>query len=731
MRNARCIGVALLSISVLVGGEDTALADVETADRLFQASKWQSAREAYEAVLPESTGNEAARVLRQIGYTWQIQHQHEKALPYFERALEIPEIDAEHRSGAWLRMGYSLRLLGRGQEGIAALEKAINVPGAPANHVAEALLYAAWEHNSREQHAEALDKFRQVATVQGVHTNYIATAQLNIGRILQRQQQYEEAIAAFQKIASLNPVAAVNRARARVYTLECQALLAGDTPFHIKPYVIAVTSTSAKVCWVSQGEVLAGSVSIRREISAGTKAKDSPAKDSPAKQLPATATALPDTICQLKTAVLDGLRAGTHYKYEVHCGDQTACGKFRTAPEPGTPFSFCLIGDTQSYHEGLQPLLDAMADHPCDFVLHVGDITDRGNLWGEWKASFFDPGWGYLKNRAIWPVYGNHDGGPYFPALFDLRKNYWYSFDWGDAHFIVLDSYGAGSGGRGRAEQLAWLANDLKANRQPWTFVALHVPMVATRRSLKWFGEDDFLPLLERHGVDVVFSGHHPHYRRYDPLGSHGNNPILHITSGGGGGPVGGFVPSPLLAQGVNVNHYCRIRVSRDRFELTAHAISGAEIDRFELVKHPQSESNRQAIDSQQAKRLIAVYQELLTDRTFELRLRVSEKPAANGPVKFTLDLSKLPRGPLPPDHFEEDTVLSVRSMDDSPWHLPRQTVRLRDGILTLNATAPNDVSTHGTSITPPARLEIQLRKGDREFAPFRTAARLQIVGDD
>ena len=55
-------------------------------------------------------------------------------------------------------------------------------------------------------------------------------------------------------------------------------------------------------------------------------------------------------------------------------GEAELCERGRS--RTGTPFSFCLIGDTQSYHEGLQPLLDAMAKEQTDFVLHVGDITD-------------------------------------------------------------------------------------------------------------------------------------------------------------------------------------------------------------------------------------------------------------------------------------------------------------------------------------------------------------------
>ena len=53
--------------------------DLEKAERLFKARKWQQARDAYEVMLPKLSGNDAARVLRQIGYTWQITHHHEEA----------------------------------------------------------------------------------------------------------------------------------------------------------------------------------------------------------------------------------------------------------------------------------------------------------------------------------------------------------------------------------------------------------------------------------------------------------------------------------------------------------------------------------------------------------------------------------------------------------------------------------------------------------------------------
>ncbi len=712
MRSTRFTSAIVLLLAISVCGRAES-EEINDADRLFRAAKWNQARAAYETLLPNLSGNDAARALRQIGYTWQIVHQHEKAVPFFHRVLAMEGLDAEHVSGAWLRLGYSLRFLKKGEQGIAALEKAAAIEGAPAAHVAEALLFAAWEHNTRNERASALDKLRRIASIEDVHANYIATAQLSIGQILQGQKRYEDAIAELRKVASLSPVAASNRSRARVYILECEALLAGDSPFHIKPYVSKVTTTTAKLFWVSQGEIPASKVVVSRGDSQ--------------RSVDLETAALPNTICHLHSAALGELEPNARYTYQVDCAGQQISGSFKTAPQIDTPFSFCLIGDTQSYHEGLQPLLDAMAEERTDFVLHVGDITDRGELWGEWEASFFDPGRSYLKRQVFWPVYGNHDGGPYFPRLFEMQKQLWYSFDWGDAHFIVLDSYGAGSGGRGRQAQLAWLAKDLESNDKRWTFVALHVPMVATRRRLKWFGEDDFLPLLEKHEVDVVFSGHHPHYRRYDPIGTRGKKPILHITSGGGGGPVGGYAPSPLLAQGINVNHYCRIDIDGTQLRLTAHAISGAEIDRFELIKDNDSPLAKSAVETRQAKGLISLYQELVTDHTHELRLTSKLPPVAGQSSELILDLSKLPGGPLDPALFAEDDILAVESTKDSAWIIPSQTMRLRDGVGVFRATAPKSTATQGTSISPAAKLRLQLKKGERTFEPFETRARLLL----
>src|SRR6185369_8180327 len=93
-----------------------------------------------------------------------------------------------------------------------------------------------------------------------------------------------------------------------------------------------------------------------------------------------------------------------------------------------------------------------------------------------------------------------------------------FSFDYGNAHWTVLDSnvYMDWT----NAELLAWLEADLaSAKDATWKFVLFHHPGFASNRKHQ---EEQRMRLLshvfEKHGVDVVFSGHDHCYERQFPL---------------------------------------------------------------------------------------------------------------------------------------------------------------------------------------------------------------------
>lgn len=666
---------------------------IESADALFKANKWAEAEQEYRQLLNDP--DSAIHAQLRLGYCLSRQRKDEEAIVEFRKILDHAAATPGEIAQAKLRIGYSMRMIGQQREAIPVLLEAAGETEASSTTRAEALLYAAWAHGVLGEHDEAIAVFRKVEKIPEVHGNYAATASLSIGRTLQDRGEFEEAIAEFEKIETYHPVAAGNKSRARIYILECEALLAGDNPFHIRPWVSEVGPDNAKIFWVSQGEAPAGLV-----VHEGANGKS---------EASITVSPIKGTTCNLHTVELTGLTEGTLQKYHVRCGDESSEGEFRTAPAAGSAFSFTVIGDTQSYHPQLQQLLDLMGEEDADFTIHVGDLVDRGDIWGEWKAGFFDPGHSYMRDAALWPVFGNHDGGPFYPAFFKRETGLYYSFDWGDAHFVMLDSYGPGSGGTGRAAQLEWLEADLAANDKRWTIVSLHVPMIATREAIPKFGQDDFLPILERHGVDIVFSGHHPHYRRYRPIGPEGGKPILHITTGGGGGPVGGSLPSPLLVRGVDKNHFTRVTIDGDTLKVVAKSIEDEVVDEFELEKSGEDFGKAwmdSAIPLSRVPNVISFYHELLEERTHRLILHAAEEPG-----KLRLNLATLPRGAMDVAKLPEGAELEIESTAESAVKIARQRIPLAEGFGLIESEG------EGTKAEVVIRLIVQ----DEEFEPFQT----------
>ncbi|MBV9865910.1 MAG: metallophosphoesterase [Abitibacteriaceae bacterium] len=105
----------------------------------------------------------------------------------------------------------------------------------------------------------------------------------------------------------------------------------------------------------------------------------------------------------------------------------------------------------------------------------------------------------------------SHTAGSRFPSMAN------YSFDYGDAHFLCLDSniYVDPT----NAQLQAWIEQDLAKTDAPWKFVVYHHPAFNV-------GDDHYKeqhmrvlsPLFEKHRVDIVFNGHEHSYQRTRPM---------------------------------------------------------------------------------------------------------------------------------------------------------------------------------------------------------------------
>ncbi|MHC4992444.1 MAG: metallophosphoesterase family protein, partial [Planctomycetota bacterium] len=138
---------------------------------------------------------------------------------------------------------------------------------------------------------------------------------------------------------------------------------------------------------------------------------------------------------------------------------------------------------------------------------------------------------------VLWPAVGNHDAltsdsalgtGPYFQA-FTLPTageaggvasgtEAYYSFDYGNIHFVVLDS--AESDRTSGSAMLIWLASDLSATTQDWIVAIWHHPPYS-KGSHDSDAEieliemrENVVPILDSHGVDLTFTGHSHSYER-------------------------------------------------------------------------------------------------------------------------------------------------------------------------------------------------------------------------
>jgi hypothetical protein len=334
------------------------------------------------------------------------------------------------------------------------------------------------------------------------------------------------------------------------------------------PYLQQVTAQDAIVVWTSFKNA-ASSVVVERPD--GTEAQTFPAGIE--------AGVLGAGGAQQWKAPVSGLQPDTTYCYTVLQDGQpvTAPAMLKSAPAKGSTgrVQFIALGDSGGGGSDQAALLHQIETVPFDFMIHVGDIAYDNGLLPEFESRFFHVYAPQLASRPIFPASGNHeydtdDGAP-FRQVFVLPENggpagveRWYSYDWGDVHFVVLDTERSGP------DQAAWLEADLTANTLPWTIVYGHKPPHSSGEH----GDDPgfnqwFVPILSAHHVPLVLSGHDHDYERFNPIDG-----VTYIVTGGGGKGVRELgAPKPGSAFADSVIHLLAVTVDGDT--LTTHAIDG------------------------------------------------------------------------------------------------------------------------------------------------------------
>ncbi len=233
-------------------------------------------------------------------------------------------------------------------------------------------------------------------------------------------------------------------------------------------------------------------------------------------------------------AELDNLQPGAAYVYRVGAdGSWSDPASFTTAAATDS-FSFMFIGDVQDgYSAWGQLMKQARAGCPeLKFAVQCGDLVDDTEDTGQW-SEFFSAASGVFDHIPLMPAIGNHEDEnlSLYLKSFALPQNgpeglgeRFYSFDYGNAHFAVLDSNLMGSEGAAADAGVSWLASDLQNSARAWKFIMFHHPVYSINAGnsgdtqLAGMIKEKWLPVMESNGVDMVFVGHQHMYMRTYPM---------------------------------------------------------------------------------------------------------------------------------------------------------------------------------------------------------------------
>ncbi len=300
-------------------------------------------------------------------------------------------------------------------------------------------------------------------------------------------------------------------------------------------------------------------------------------------------------------AALSGLAPESKYYYRAVLDSGTTVTEYFYTAKPASTkeVKFFVIGDSSPYAGfGSTPeqlkVAEQIQKKEFDFGLHVGDINQH--IGEEYDLVYYQPYKDILKHATIFTCIGNHDtytdGAMTYLNSFNLFHNNpdsterYYSVNYGNVHVISLDTnlpYDPSS------PQYKWLEADLASNMRKqtmWTFVINHQPPY----SEGWPGYPGeinvrtyLIPLYEKYGVDMSFSGHTHNYERGCLNG------VYYIITGGGGAPLeDGSQPYTYehVAKRINEHHFSYIQVDGDLCTLQAINLNGQLIDEVFISKN-------------------------------------------------------------------------------------------------------------------------------------------------
>ena len=407
----------------------------------------------------------------------------------------------------------------------------------------------------------------------------------------------------------------IARTAAVVSGQEIKPLLDSESRY-IRQIVAQDNSTSRTIMWQSDNSEADAVIEYRLEGAEKTQT------------IGATDKAFTDdgSTTYIHEATLTGLTPNTKYEYRVGYGADRRSDWYRLETAGASVYDVLIYPDSQSgdYSQWEEIVKSSALRNPrTALYISMGDLVDNGEHAYQWRTwlNSIKP---LSANVPLATTLGNHE---MYTLDWKMREPYaylnyfavppngnetfnrrYYSYDFGDVHYVVLDTMLYESNHEDNHDthhpdlydvQVQWLRQDLMANTKKWTVVLMHRDpfQYAFDRSdaNRAVGFDDegvlFMPIFDEFNVDLVLSAHLHSYRNRGHVRNFDRDPSgpLYILTGiAGDARRPKWKEHPLdvyVAPDRDKNNYMTMTVTPSKLIVKAFLPDGTQLDESVIEK--------------------------------------------------------------------------------------------------------------------------------------------------
>ena len=407
----------------------------------------------------------------------------------------------------------------------------------------------------------------------------------------------------------------ITRIAAVVSGQEIKPLLDSESRY-IRQIVAQDNSTSRTIMWQSDNSEADAVIEYRLEGTEKTQT------------IGATDKAFTDdgSTTYIHEATLTGLTPNTKYEYRVGYGTDRRSDWYRLETAGASVYDVLIYPDSQSgdYSQWEEIVKSSALRNPrTALYISMGDLVDNGEQAYQWRTwlNSIKP---LSANVPLATTLGNHEmytldwkmREPYAylnyfavpPNGNEIFNRRYYSYDFGDVHYIVLDTMLYESNHEDNPDthhpdlydvQVQWLRQDLTTNTKKWTVVLMHrdpfqyaFDRPGANRAI---GFDDegvlFMPIFDEFNVDLVLSAHLHSYRNRGHVRNFerdASGPLYILTGIAGDARRPKWKQHPLdvyVAPDRDKNNYMTMTVTPNKLIVKAFLPDGTQLDESVIEK--------------------------------------------------------------------------------------------------------------------------------------------------